>query len=478
MNGMVRGLIRFGITILSAPLVWANSITVENVALLKQDSGEKTLTINFDLSWSNSWRGAENWDAAWVFVKFRAPGSNVWQHAELSTNSSSHTPAADCRIDAVRDGKGVFIYRSSGYTGSVSYVNTKVKWNYGSNGYAFTKGNLVDVSVHAIEMVYIPQGAFYAGSGGTETYHFYQYTDGIQNTNPFLVNSEAEIAVGTSAGNLYYAAGGGDQAGTLSNAFPKGYNAFYCMKYEISQGQYADFLNKLTATQDGNRFPNQSGNFRHTIAGTTTNRTVGAPDRGCNFLSWEDGAAYLDWAALRPMTELEFEKTCRGSAAPLPGEYAWGGTAITNLVSPENGTPGSGTETPNPATANCCYGNIMGGPTRVGIFATATTGRPGSGAGYYGVMELSGNLWERPVTVGHPTGRAFQGTLGDGALSSDGKATNPDWPVNGTGGGAGFRGGGYFNNSAAALISDRSAAATASGVRDAHFGLRGVRHVP
>ena len=34
-------------------------------------------------------------------------------------------------------------------------------------------------------------------------------------------------------------------------------------------------------------------------------------DRACNFLNWNDLAAYLQWAALRPMTELEFEKICR-----------------------------------------------------------------------------------------------------------------------------------------------------------------------
>ena len=44
----------------------------------------------------------------------------------------------------------------------------------------------------------------------------------------------------------------------------------------------------------------------------------------CNFLSWMDLAAYLDWAALRPMTELEFEKICRGPNPPIAGEYVWG----------------------------------------------------------------------------------------------------------------------------------------------------------
>ena len=46
-------------------------------------------------------------------------------------------------------------------------------------------------------------------------------------------------------------------------------------------------------------------------------------------LSWPDLCAYADWAALRPMTELEYEKACRGPNNPVLGEYAWGNTSIS-----------------------------------------------------------------------------------------------------------------------------------------------------
>ena len=469
-----------GLMFLMAGPAAANNIQVANVALQNQNTEAKTVDVVFDLAWSNSWRGADNWDAAWVFVKFRAPGSNNWQHATLSTNSADHKPAANGTINAVPDGGGAFVYRASGYTGSVNYVQTKLRWNYGTNGYNFARGELVEVSVQAIEMVYIPAGPFYLGSGGSEVSHFYQFTDGSQSTNPYLVSSEAAIPVGTVNGNLYYPSStyGGDQLGTISNGFPKGYAAFYCMKYEVSQGQYADFLNKLTAAQDATRYPNYS-DYRYTIGGTTTNRSASAPDRACNYLSWADGIAYADWAALRPMTELEFEKACRGPAYPVPNEYAWGTPAITNLATPETGTPGSGTETPNPATANCCYNNVMGGPTRVGIFAMATSGRQGSGAGYYGVMELSGNLWERTVTVGNAAGRTFQGTVGDGVLDASGNPTgNPDWPIYSTADGAGYRGGSWNISTDYLRSSDRNNAAVTHTARYSTGGSRAVRPAP
>jgi len=38
----------------------------------------------------------------------------------------------------------------------------------------------------------------------------------------------------------------------------------------------------------------------------------------CNLLSWWDGAKFAAWAGLRPMSELEYEKACRGPLKPVP----------------------------------------------------------------------------------------------------------------------------------------------------------------
>jgi hypothetical protein len=46
-------------------------------------------------------------------------------------------------------------------------------------------------------------------------------------------------------------------------------------------------------------------------------------------------------------------------------------------------------------------------------------------------MELAGNLFERVVMVGNPTGRLFDGAHGDGALATDGNANGTAlqyWP--------------------------------------------------
>ncbi len=62
---------------------FANDIVVSNATLTGQDvsagvNNPANFTFaEFDINWSNSWRvgtGPNNWDAAWVFVKYRIEG--------------------------------------------------------------------------------------------------------------------------------------------------------------------------------------------------------------------------------------------------------------------------------------------------------------------------------------------------------------------------------------------------------------------
>ncbi len=474
--------------------------------------------MQFDLSWENSWRTSSapnNWDAAWVFLKYRITAANggddLWKHAWLNNSGHSSGTGTGATIDAglltpgsafnatTNPGLGVFIYRSADGTGTFSITDAQLRWNYGANGLA--DDATVDVQVFAIEMVYVPEGAFAAGSGGSEISAFYKYPT---TTNPYQVTSENAITVGAGTDNLYYPSSlyGGDQGGPIPEGFPKGYNAFYMQKYSITQQQYVDFLNTLTYTQQNNRIigsPDASaGTFtndanRHKIKIKTSGENPGTPAVyetehpyiACNYLSWIDGAAYLDWAGLRPMTELEFEKACRGTLAPVVNEYAWGNTAATAANNITN--PGAASETTTTSDANAVFNNHpnVQGPIRVGVFAKAGTTRAESGASYYGIMELSGNLWERPVTIGNADGRAFTGLHGNGTLSANGHANQTAWPgLTGSPGevtgaaGSGGRGGGYSTGALILRASDRSAAAITGPDRYNDIGFRGVRVVP
>lgn len=58
---------------------YANNIVVSNLSLTGQNIIDHCTFVKFDISWENSWRTSSapnNWDAAWVFVKFRMDGAN------------------------------------------------------------------------------------------------------------------------------------------------------------------------------------------------------------------------------------------------------------------------------------------------------------------------------------------------------------------------------------------------------------------
>jgi formylglycine-generating enzyme required for sulfatase activity len=467
--------------------MFANNITISNQTLTNGSAADGYGYVTFDLSWENSWRlstAPSNWDAAWVFVKYRV-GSGEWLPANL--HNTGHTAgtgtAADITVGLVDDnaafdattnpGIGAFVYRSIAGTGTGTFTSTglKLRWDYGADGIA--GGTNVEVKVFAIEMVRVLEGAFNAGGGGGS----FAFTSTTISTANATTTPSGSGSLGGAAGG--YPTG---QMAPDNASWPNGYGAFYCMKYEVSQQQYVDFLNTLIQTQATARKANESDE-RYAITGTavgsyaTTN-----PNVACNFLSWADCAAYADWSGLRPMTELEFEKACRGPLAAVTGEYAWGtATVASSAYTLSNaGASNEGIATNySPTAGNAIYNNTYDeGPVRVGIFAAngSNSGRVTAGASYWGIMELSGNLYERPVTIANATGRAFTGTHGDGVLASNGDANAATWPgPNGVG--VGFRGGSFYDNDDDTRVSHRSSAGDSNSFRNDFVGTgcRAVR---
>ncbi|MEL6989920.1 MAG: hypothetical protein AAGK97_19090, partial [Bacteroidota bacterium] len=115
----------------------ANNIQVSNISLTGLDENNGTVLIEFDLSWENSWRlsvGPANYDAAWIFVKFRRNNGN-WGHAYLNyvngtAAGDGHTAPAGSIIYTASDSTGCFIYRDTDGSGNVNYNDVQLQWNY------------------------------------------------------------------------------------------------------------------------------------------------------------------------------------------------------------------------------------------------------------------------------------------------------------------------------------------------------------
>ncbi len=517
---ILKRLLQFNVILCSLGLVslaYANNLSLGNVKLDSRNPSAKTLVVSLDLSWNNSWRNKINHDAVWVTIRLAnaqdsSLGSSLCKISASGVNPLGSSVGSNSNLEVYvpADRIGAFVRRAS--NGPVTNVTTEglqLTVDYSSCG--FTDADEVSVSVIGSEMVFIPQGSFYAGDYNASTASLNR---GSADNSPWFISSENSINVAnpSASGYRYVSAGQSGEFATgatftIPATYPKGYASFYTMKYEITEGQWVQFINSLPAlaranrdVTDNNHKNSDSVITRNTVScsGSPLVCSSNRPARAMTFLSWMDLAAYLDWAGLRPLSELEFEKTSRGPVLPVQSEYVWGDTTITaaDALSPAE----DGSETVTTLHANANFGNAtfsggdattgadhQNGALRSGIFATASSTRALSGGSYYGVMELSGNVAEHIVTLGNATGLAFSATHGDGQVSMaagyEGNGNVETWPgldvdtskgVT-TAAGTGFRGGSWLDAATLLQISDRSQAALTSAAASSGFGGRGVR---
>ncbi len=232
------------ILLISIQCGYSNNVKVTNVRVVIQDPFENTAYAMFDLSWDNSWRlmsmQPRNYDAVWIIIKVRV-GNSEWKHVKINSNTLSPSTAA---IEIPPDKMGVFIYPEAEGSGNNQFKNIGLQFNYDSLNINDTSH--IDIRVFAIEMVYVKEGTFVVGSEGDEANAFTITT----------INTGDASILPTGTGGVRGSAQGGFPTGEIApnSEWPNGYKAFYCMKYEITQGQYADFLNCLTDTQRTKRY--------------------------------------------------------------------------------------------------------------------------------------------------------------------------------------------------------------------------------
>lgn len=440
--GVLRFVLVAGcLALLSGPVA-ASGLRVGDAGLVRTESDSgPAWHAEFRVEWDNAWRNARNHDGAWVVVKFRAPGRS-WRHARLAPEGHSVEPSAGGVIGELSvpaDGVGVFVSPVVEHRGGVAWV-VRAALSPETAAALERIGANAEARAFGVEMVNIPEGAYWLGEAtpkAVEHAAFHRCDSEGRPAGRYRIESEGPIEVGAVEGRLNYGAEGGlaqyagDGQGPVPAEFPKGYGAFWCMKYELSQGAYADFLNHISSSDTAHRalgagLATLAPDSRLTIRIEDGRYVADRPDRPANWVSWDDGCAWADWMGLRPMTELEFAKACRGPAEAPADDFPWGSAekeSLRRVMGPNLDlvTTGEADE------------STLRDETR-GVL----------GASYYWVMDLAGSVWERCVTIGHPAGRGFRGTHGDGALNM-GFATNGDWPAGDHApGGYGYRGGGHY----------------------------------
>ena len=412
----------------------ATGLQIDHVRVVQRDDVLSTpVSVIFDLRWDNAWHNEKNHDAAWVFMKFGGSWDNHVKLLPEGHRILQNRSSAKLIIEVSKDSLGFFIYPSATFRGQ---VNGKLQILIDTKSQRISNSRLNGLTVHGIEMVYIPTGPFTVGSPdqpAIKRASFYKSDAKGQPDGLIEIRSEAAIAVGPQKNALYYwseeSLYNGDQQGPVPATFPKGFDAFFVMKYELTQGQYTAFLNDIPTNWTFTRSPIGGRDYYEKRGGIRLKNkkyVADNPHRPMNYISFTDGLAYSDWAALRPITELEYEKAARGPATPIDAGFVWGTNTYDMLeryVNPD---------------AELVLANQL---DERGL---TDEKRAVYGASYYWVMDLSGSLWEKVITIGNPIGRKFKGSNGDGKLDF-GHATNEDWPdSDDEKGGFGYRGGGYY----------------------------------
>jgi len=521
----------------------ANNVQITNVSVL--NGGPGLIQIQFDLTWDNSWRtlvGPANYDGVWVFFKYKLPGGN-WQHMNLTGNNNVIPSGFDVYQNAGTNKIGAMIMRDAFTIGAGSVTATQVQL-----GVVSTLPYNVDVRAFALEMVYVPaptgaRPVFGDGDGTTESINALHYTDNLATNNSVLpmlcdVNSFDDSKLDADGIYVY-------SNDTIQTTNPIGplepfptMKALWCMKYEITQAGYRDFLNTLDSQQQVTRtsvavtsasgtYALSGGTARNSIkiitpAALNTPAVYGCDFNNngiyneagdgeyiaCNFLAWVDVAAYLDWSGLAPMSELQYERMCRGNSSAggnpaILGEYAWGTNTIFGSAYTLSNSGNASEIASNAATTigNGVYASTSpGGPVRSGIFATGSSSRTTSGASFYGIMDLSGNLPEYCISLGCQAGRSCHfipngngnlSNLGNAQLSVGGAGFWPGMEGNlnlaatttcsGTcevtsSGGIRFRGGSISTPATNLSVSDRGVVFTPT-ARSSDRGGRGVLYL-
>ena len=140
-------------------------------------------------------------------------------------------------------------------------------------------------------------------------------------------------------------------------------DAFYMDKYEVTNAEYAEFLNAKGKHADAGQTWLAVGhkNVRIEYVNRVYRAKAGYESHPVHIVSWYGAMAYAEWVGKRLPTEAEWEKAARGGLSGL--KYPWGNTIDSTKAN---------------------YKDHVRDTTAVGKYT----------ANGYGLYDMAGNVWE------------------------------------------------------------------------------------
>lgn len=192
---MKRFVTGFFLGLVALPL-WADNLRLsERERIVLTD--DMSVIIEFEITWNNSWRNTYNYDAVYIFGKYRTQEIADWNHIIFDSAPEIQVAGTGFRVEPVNGGRGLFLFRDFMGSGE-STTTVRLKWNIAGNPKnpldikSFEAGK-VYTSIQGIEMVYIPTAPFYAGDGSSYSF---------SNPNFGILPAECDI-VGTDPAFTY-----------------------------------------------------------------------------------------------------------------------------------------------------------------------------------------------------------------------------------------------------------------------------------
>lgn len=220
----------------------------------------------------------------------------------------------------------------------------------------------------------------------------------------------------SAAVSMHYVTVG--NAGNLANT--TGYGAvaydYQIGKYEVTNAQYAEFLNAKAATDTYALYNSNMASYGITRSGSsglhTYSVTSGFENRPVVFVSWYDAARFSNWLAnaqgsgdtetgsytLKGATTGVFEANV-GATVFIPNEHEWYKAAYYNGAASTYSLYPNGQNSITTADAN--FGNNVGSSTDVGTYSSAQS--------FYGTFDQGGNVSEWNDAVFSASSRGVRG---------------------------------------------------------------------
>lgn len=164
---------------------------------------EDVADVELQVTWANSWRNEVNYDAIYLFGKYRTLEDDAWTHVFFQEEPEGYEVSPGFELRVNNGGRGIFLYRNTDDQGEAT-VTLRLKWKIKANEQHPLTQELIGkkqvlLSMHGLEMVYVPTGPFYAGDGVSEK--------GFTTSAFGAIPPEYDI-IGTSTTFVYSANGG------------------------------------------------------------------------------------------------------------------------------------------------------------------------------------------------------------------------------------------------------------------------------